>query len=114
MKKVMLVLSLCLMSVFTFAEGRQLVANLPAETPNVSVTLDGKNHVVEPTTAVCQENGNSVICTVYANKDNASVKLPISYDTVLDFAYRAAELSYNLHIITDAQWQDIQKYKPTK
>ena len=49
MKKVMMALSLCLMSVIGFANNRQMTAVLPSNVPSVSMTIDGKNHVVKPT-----------------------------------------------------------------
>ena len=52
MKKVMMALSLCLMSVITFANNRQMTAVLPAAAPSVKMTIDGKNHIVKPTKAM--------------------------------------------------------------
>ena len=46
MKKMMMALALCLMSAMVMAGNRQVSTVLPAETPSVTVTLDGKQHVV--------------------------------------------------------------------
>lgn len=107
MKKAMMALSLCLMSVIGFAGNRQMVTALPESTPSVSMTIDGKNHLVKPTKAVVRElDDNHVKCIVYANADKAEVVLPVSYDTVLKLGARIAELCYNLGLATDRQYAE--------
>lgn len=109
MKKTMMALALCLISATIFAGNRRVEVQLPAETPSVTVTIDNKTSVVKPTKAVCQESDNSIICSVFAGKDKASVTLPIAYDTALTFALKIAEFAHDLHIISDIQWSDIQQ-----
>ena len=107
MKKAMMALSLCLMSVIGFAGNRQMVTALPENTPSVSMTIDGKTHQVKPTKAVVQEvDENRVKCIVYANSDKAEVVLPVSYDTVLKLGARIAEWCYNLGMATDKQYAE--------
>ena len=104
----MMALALCLMSAISFAGNRQVSTTLPTETPSVTLTLDGKQRVVQPTKAAIKEaDASHVRCTVYAGKDKAEVLLPISYDTVLELGYKAAETAYNLNLINAQQWQDI-------
>ena len=111
MKKTMMALSLCLMSVIGFANNRQVSAILPADLPSVSLTIDGKNHTVKPTKAVVKEvDDKHVKCIVYANKDKAEVTLPISYDTVLELGARVAELCHTIGIATDKQYADFLKW----
>ena len=111
MKKTMMALSLCLMSVIGFANNRQVVGVLPANMPSVNLTIDGKNHTVKPTKAVVKEvNDKHVRCIVYANKDKAEVILPISYDTVLELGARIAELCHTMGIATDKQYTDFLKW----
>ena len=50
MKKTMMALALCLMSAMTFAAGRQVTTTLPTSTPAVTLTIDGKKHVVQAET----------------------------------------------------------------
>ena len=111
MKKTMMALSLCLMSVIGFANNRQVVGVLPANMPSVNLTIDGKNHVVKPTKAVvCEVDDKHVKCIVCANKDKAEVTLPISYDTVLELGARVAELCHTMGIATDKQYADFLKW----
>lgn len=99
-------MALCLMSAISFAGNRQVSTTLPAETPSVTITQDGKQRVVHLTKAVVKEaDASHVRCTVYAGKDKAEVLLPISYDTVLDLGYRAAETAYSLNLINTQQSQ---------
>ena len=107
MKKVMMALALCLMSAITFANNRQMVTTLPANTPSIHLTIDGKNHKVQPTKAVVKEvDDQHVKCIVYANKDKAEVTLPISYDTLLKLGARFAELCHTMGLATDKQYAD--------
>ena len=55
MKKTMMALSLCLMSVIGFANNRQVVGVLPTNMPSVNLTIDGKNHTVKPNKVVVKE-----------------------------------------------------------
>jgi hypothetical protein len=111
MKKTMMALSLCLMSVIGFANNRQVVGVLPANMPSVNLTIDGKNHTVKPTKAVVKEvDDKHVKCIVYANKDKAEVTLPISYDTILELGARVAELCHTMGIATDKQYEDFLKW----
>lgn len=111
MKKVMMALSLCLMSVIGFANNRQVVGVLPANMPSVNLTIDGKNHTVKPTKAVVKEvDDKHVKCIVYANKDKAEVTLPIRYDLVLKLGARVAELCHSFSIVTDKQYEDFLKW----
>ena len=111
MKKTMMALSLCLMSVIGFANNRQVVGVLLANLPSVNLTIDGKNHTVKPTKAVVKEvDDKHVKCIVYANKDKAEVTLPISYDTVLELGARVAELCHTMGIATDKQYEDFLKW----
>ena len=111
MKKTMMALSLCLMSVIGFANNRQVTALLPNNMPSVSMTIDGKNHTVKPTKAVVKEvDDKHVKCIVYANRDKAEVTLPISYDTILELGARVAELCHGLGIATDKQYADFLKW----
>ena len=111
MKKTMMALSLCLMSVIGFANNRQVTALLPNNMPSVSMTIDGKNHTVKPTKAVVKEiDDKHVKCIVYANRDKAEVTLPISYDTILELGARVAELYHGLGIATDKQYADFLKW----
>ena len=111
MKKLMMALSLCLMSVIGFANNRQMTAVLPSNVPSVSMTIDGKNHVVKPTKAMVKEvDENHVRCIVFANKDKAEVTLPIRYDLVLKLGARVAELCHSFGIVTDKQYEDFLKW----
>ena len=111
MKKAMMALSLCLMSVIGFANNRQVVGVLPTNMPSVNLTIDGKNHTVKPTKAVVKEvDDKHVKCIVYANKDKAEVTLPINYDTVLKLGARIAELCHTMGIATDKQYADFLKW----
>ena len=111
MKKTMMALSLCLMSVIGFANNRQVSAILPTDLPSVNLTIDGKNHTVKPTKAIVKEvDDKHVKCIVYANHDKAEVTLPISYDTVLELGARVAELCHTLRIATDKQYADFLKW----
>lgn len=111
MKKTMMALSLCLMSVIGFANNRQVVGVLPADMPSVNLTIDGKNHTVRPTKAVVKEvDDKHVKCIVFANKDKAEMTLPVSYDTILKLGYHVAELCHTLGIVTDKQYEDFLKW----
>ena len=111
MKKTIMALSLCLMSVIGFANNRQVVGVLPTNMPSITLTIEGKNHVVKPTKAVVREvDDKHVKCIVYANKDKAEVTLPIRYDTVLELGARVAELCHTLGIATDKQYEDFLKW----
>ena len=103
----MMALALCLMSAIGFADNRQMVAALPSNIPSVTLTIDGKNKVVKPTNAVVEEvDDRHVKCIVYANKDKATVTLPISYETVLQLGEKVAEVFHALNIVTDKQYED--------
>lgn len=107
MKKTMMALSLCLMSVIGFAGNRQMVAALPSNIPSVTLTIDGKAKVVKPTKALVKEvDDNHVKCIVFSNKDKAEVTLPISYDTILQLGEKVAEVFLALNIVTDKQYED--------
>ena len=111
MKKAMMALSLCLMSVICFANNRQVTALLPSNMPSVSMTIEGKNHIVKPTKAMLKEvDDKHVKCIVFANKDKAEVTLPVSYDTVLKLGFHVAELCHTLGIATDKQYEDFLKW----
>lgn len=111
MKKTMMALALCLMSAMTFAAGRQVTTTLPASTPAVTMTIDGKKHVVQPNKATMQEVGdNQVRCIVYAGREKAEVTLPIAYDTMLDLGAKVAELCHSMGIASDAQYDEFQKW----
>ena len=106
MKKMMMALALCLMSAMVMAGNRQVSTVLPAETPSVTVTLDGKQHVVKPTKATLKEvDASHVEVVVYAGKDNAKVTLPIAYNTILEIGLHAAEWARGLNVITEDQWE---------
>ena len=110
MKKMMMALALCLMSAIAMAGNRQVSTALPPETPSVTVTLDGKQHVVKPTKATVKEvDASHVECIVYAGKGNAKVTLPIAYNTLWQIGIRVAELARDLNLITEDQWE--QAYK---
>ena len=110
MKKLMMALALCLMSAMVMAGNRQVSTALPAQTPSVTVTLDGKQHVVKPTKATIQEvDASHVECTVYAGKDNAKVTLPIAYNTLWQIGIRVAELARDLNLITEDQMEQVYK-----
>ena len=53
-KRFALAIMACLMSAMVMAGNRQVSTALPAQTPSVTVTLDGKQHVVKPTKAYRQ------------------------------------------------------------
>ena len=107
MKKTMMALALCLMSAIGFAQTRQMVAALPANTPSVNLTIDGKAHKVQPTKAVVREvDDKHVKCIVYAGKDKAETILPISYDIVLDLGARFAEICHSLGVVDDKQYTE--------
>ena len=111
MKKVMMALSLCLMSVICFANNRQVTGQLPSNTPSVTLTIDGKTHMVQPTKAVMQEVDDShVKCIVYANKDKAEVTLPVGYDTMLKLGSGVAKLCHTLGIVSDKQYEECMKW----
>ena len=111
MKKTMMALSLCLMSVIGFANNRQVVGILPADMPSVNLTIDGKNHTVRPTKAVVKEvDDKHVKCIVFANKDKAEMTLPVSYDTILKLGYHVAELCHTLGIAPDKQYEEFLKW----
>ena len=111
MKKTMMALSLCLMSVIGFANNRQVVGVLPANMPSVNLTIDGKNHTVRPTKAVVKEvDDKHVKCIVFTNKDKAEMTLPVSYDTILKLGYHVAELCHTLGIATDKQYEEFLKW----
>ena len=79
MKKMMMALALCLMSAMVMAGNRQVSTVLPAETPSVTVTLDGKQHVVKPTKATLKEvDASHVEVVVYVGKDDAKVTIQIA------------------------------------
>ena len=107
MRKTMMALALCLMSAIGFADNRQMVAALPSNIPSVTLTIDGKNKVVKPTKAAVKEvDDRHVKCIVYANKDKATVTLPISYETILQLGEKVAEVFHTLNIVTDKQYED--------
>ena len=111
MKKTMMALSLCLMSVIGFANNRQVVGILPANMPSVNLTIDGKNHTVKPTKAMIKEvDDKHVKCIVFANRDKAEITLPISYDTVLELGARVAELCHTMGIASDKQYEEFLKW----
>lgn len=108
MKKMMMALALCLMSAMVMAGNRQVSTVLPAETPSVTVTLEGKQHVVKPTKATLKEvDASHVEFVVYAGKDNAKVTLPIAYNTLLEIGLHAAEWARGLNVITEDQWEQV-------
>lgn len=108
MKKMMMALALCLMSAMVMAGNRQVSTVLPAETPSVTVTLDGKQHVVKPTKATMKEvDASHVEVVVYAGKNNAKVTLPIAYNTILEIGLHAAEWARGLNVITEDQWEQV-------
>lgn len=110
MKKMMMALALCLMSAMVMAGNRQVSTALPAETPSVAVTLDGKQHVVKPTKATVKEvDASHVECVVYAGRDNAKVTLPISYDALLKIGMHAVEVAREFNLITEEQFLQAQK-----
>lgn len=111
MKKTMMALALCLMSAMTFAAGRQVTTALPSSTPAVTMTIDGKKHVVQPDKATIKEVGDSQVrCIVYAGKDKAEVTLPIAYETVLELGAKVAELCHTMGIASDQQYAEFQKW----
>ena len=111
MKKTMMALALCLMSAITFAQTRQMVAILPANTPSVNLTIDGKVHKVQPTKAIVREvDDQHVKCIVYAGKDKAETVLPVKYDTLLELGSRFAEICHSLGVVTDKQYEDFLKW----
>ena len=98
----------CLMSVISMAGNRQVSTVLPAETPSVTVTLEGKQHVVKPTKVIVKEvDASHVECIVYAGKNNAKVTLPIAYNTILEIGLHAAEWARGLNVITEDQWEQV-------
>ena len=108
MKKMMMALALCLMSAMVMAGNRQVSTVLPAETPSVTVTLDGKQYVVKPTKATLKEvDASHVEVVVYAGKNNAKVTLPIAYNTILEIGLHAAEWARGLNVITEDQWEQV-------
>ena len=108
MKKMMMALALCLMSAMVMAGNRQVSTVLPAETPSVTVTLDGKQHVVKPTKATLKEvDASHVEVVAYAGKNNAKVTLPIAYNTILEIGLHAAEWARGLNVITEDQWEQV-------
>ena len=108
MKKMMMALALCLMSVISMAGNRQVSTVLPAETPSVTVTLEGKQHVVKPTKVIVKEvDASHVECIVYAGKDNAKLTLPIAYNTLWEIGLHAAEWARGLNVITEDQWEQV-------
>ena len=108
MKKMMMALALCLMSAMVMAGNRQVSTVLPAETPSVTVTLDGKQYVVKPTKATLKEvDASHVEVVVYAGKNNAKVTLPIAYNTILEIGLHAAEWARGLNVITENQWEQV-------
>lgn len=111
MKKTMMALSLCLMSVIGFANNRQVVGLLPANMPSVNLTIDGKTHTVKPTKAMIKEvDDKHVKCIVFANRDKAEITLPISYDTVLELGAHVAELCHTMGIASDKQYEEFLKW----
>lgn len=107
MKKMMMALALCLMSATIFADNRQVATALPAETPTVTLTLDGQKQTVKPTKAMVKEvDENHVQCVVYAGKDHASVVLPIGFDNLMGIGYRVLEMARKINIISEEQWQE--------
>jgi len=113
MKKSIVALALCLMSATAiFAENnRQTTAQLPASTPSVSLTIDGKAQTVKPTKVQIMEVDSAhVRCTVFAGKDKASVKLPVSYDNLLYIALRAASVANSCNLISDEEMQKINDW----
>ncbi len=112
MKKNVLCLALGLvLSATAVAENRSSFANLPSNTPTVTLTIDGKNKQVKPTRVEVREKSESSInCIVKAGKDKAQVTLPISYDLFVTFCYRSAGLAHSLGIITDAQKAECDKW----
>lgn len=110
MKKMMMALALCLMSAIAMAGNRQVSTALPAETPSVTVTMDGKQHVVKLTKATVKEvDASHVEFVVYAGKDNAKMTLPIAYNTIMDLCLQVAEWMRGLNLITEEQFKQAQK-----
>ena len=108
MKKMMMALVLCLMSAMVFAGNRQVSTALPAETPAVTLTLDGQKQSVKPTKAAVKEvDEKHVECVVYAGKDHASVVLPVSFDILMGIGYRLLEMARSINIISEEQWQGV-------
>lgn len=108
MKKMMMVLAFCLMSATIFAGNRQVATTLPAETPAVTLTLDGQKHSVKPTKAMVKEvDENHVQCVVYAGKDHASIVFPVGFDNLMGIGYRVLEMARKINIISEEQWQGV-------
>lgn len=109
-KRFALAVMACLMSAMVMAGNRQVSTALPAKTPSVAVTLDGKQHVVKPTKATVKEvDASHVECIVYAGRDNAKVTLPISYDALLKIGMHAVEVAREFNLITEEQFLQAQK-----
>ena len=107
-KRFALAIMACLMSVISMAGNRQVSTVLPAETPSVTVTLEGKQPVVKPTKVIVKEvDASHVECIVYAGKDNAKLTLPIAYNTLWEIGLHAAEWARRLNVITEDQWEQV-------
>lgn len=100
MKKTIVAFALALISATSFAGNRQAVVNLPSSTPVITLTQSGKTQQVHLTKAKLEEVDEShVRCTVYAGSDKASVRLPISFDNLLECAKKAADCAYAIGIL---------------
>lgn len=109
MKKLMMALALCLMSAIAMnAQNRQLSTQLPASVPSIDLVVDQGSFTLKPQVlTVSEKDASHTKVEVKFNKlDKASVTLPISYDTALELAYKAAELARDFHLISEKEWQD--------
>lgn len=50
---------------------------------------------------------NHVQCVVYADKDHASVVLPVGFDDLMGIGYRVLEMARKINIISEEQWQGV-------
>jgi len=111
MKKLLSILMVVLMSATVLAGNRSTSSNLPANTPSVSVTIDGKQKTVKPSHVLISEKDSThVNVVVSAGKDKASVTLPISYDVVLETIYNTAVLLHSSHLMSDKAYNDCIKW----
>lgn len=82
-----------IMSVAAMAGNRSTSSTLPANTPSVNVTVDGKSKAVKPDhVAIVEKDATHTEITISAKKDKATVSVPVGYNTVMDWAMKAAEL----------------------
>lgn len=116
MKKLMFFMMLAL-ALTVNAAPREMRSAVPSQIPSVEVTLNGKTTNVTITEAsVVELDDNHVQCTVFGTGDSkASVKVPVSFDFVLDVALKAANYAKQYGFISNETYNAcVKQYKALK